>query len=432
MVEVDSLKPGPHRTRVTTAEQLERVTTSIAELGFNVPILVRDDEIIDGHVRVEAAQRLGLALVPAVDCSHLSDVEVRKLRLAANRIGELGEWDLDKLKIEFQELIDLDVDLTVTGFSAEEQDIILLDPVDPNSKAEQELEPPEHPVSQPGDLWLLNDHRVICGDSREQSTFQALLGGELAHAVLSDPPYNVKIQGNVSGLGKKVHDEFAMASGELDEAEWQQFLDTTVALVAGCVVPGSVLFLFMDWRSIHRLYAAGFNAGLKLLNLAVWYKESGGMGALYRSSHELVAVFCQGDKPHTNNVELGRHGRDRQNVWCAPGANRRGSSANSMLAAHATPKPVELCVDALLDVTARGQIVLDAFLGSGTTLVAAEQTGRRCFGVEYEPRFVDVCLARWTQLTGAQAVLHETGETFEDVKARRLASDERAAELSSD
>lgn len=245
------------------------------------------------------------------------------------------------------------------------------------------------------------------------------MGGESAHCVLADLPYNVKIKGNVSGLGRIVHEEFAMASGELGDEEWQSFLDTTVANMAAFLMAGAVLFLFMDWRSIHRLYAAGFAAGLKLINLAVWYKEQGGMGALYRSSHELIAVFCNGAKPHTNNVELGRHGRDRQNVWCAPGANRRGSSANAMIGRHATPKPVELCLDAILDVTLPDQIVLDGFLGSGTTLIAAERAGRRCFGVEYEPKFVDVTLERWMRLTGGEAILRETGETFREVAARR-------------
>lgn len=418
MVTLASLVASPHRTRTTTPAQLKRVMQSIAEFGFTLPVLKRAGQIIDGHVRAETAKLMGLETVPAIDCSHLSEVEVRQLSLALNRTGELGEWDFDALKIEFEQLLELGMDLDVTGFSSEDQDIILLDP-EPASGGDDEIEPPEHAVSEPDDLWQLGDHRVLCGDSREPKTFERLMAGCSAHALLSDPPYNVKIQGNVSGLGRTVHNEFAMASGELGEEEWQSFLDTVVANMAAFLVAGAVLFLFMDWRSIHRLYAAGFAAGLRLINLAVWYKEQGGMGALYRSSHELIAVFCKGAKPHTNNVELGRHGRDRQNVWCAPGANRRGSSANEMLSLHATPKPVELCLDAILDVTQPDQIVLDGFLGSGTTLIAAERAGRRCFGVEYEAKFVDVTLERWMRLTGGEAILSETGETFREVAARR-------------
>lgn len=422
-VATKSLNRSAHRVRRTTPQQLERVAASIAEFGFCDPILVCGSEIIDGEIRHEVAQRLGLETVPVIDCSHLSDVEVRKLRLALGRIAELGEYDMDKLKIEFSELIELDQNLIATGFTSKEIDIVLTEAGAGKNEAGADGDgagdPPDAPTSQLGDIWDLDGNRVICANALEPESYEALLNGELAHAILTDPPYNVPISGNVSGLGKKVHDEFVMASGELDGAQWQQFLDTLFLRLVAVLTPSSVLFVFMDWRSIYRVYAAGFAANLKIINLAVWYKEAGAMGTLYRSAHELVAVFCKGDKPHTNNVELGRHGRDRQNVWCAPGANRRGSSANEMLKLHATPKPVELCVDAILDVTERGQIVLDVFLGSGTTLIAAEKTGRRCFGMELDPRFVDVSVTRWMKLTGREAILAATGETFLKVAARR-------------
>lgn len=418
LVAIKDLQPSRHRTRDTEADHVERLVSSIASLGFNQPILVAGAEIIDGHIRVAAASALGLESVPAIDCAHLSPTEVRQLRLAANRTAELGKWNLEQLKIEFQELIDLDVDLSVTGFSSEEQDIVLLDTTELLAEDDEADDPREatlNPVTRAGDIWLLDRYRVICGNALEAETYQALLAGESVHALLTDPPYNVPIKGHVS----KTHDEFVMASGEMTDAEFQEFLDTFLSLVRSAAVPGAVLFVFMDWRSIHRVYQAGFAAGLQLINLAVWYKQSGGMGALYRSAHELVAVFCTGDRPHTNNVELGRHGRDRQNVWIAAGANRRGSSANEMLALHATPKPVELCVDAILDVTRPGQTVLDGFLGSGTTLIAAEKTGRRCCAIELEPRFVDVAIHRWMRLTGKHAVLASTGETFERTAERR-------------
>lgn len=425
-VAIADLQPAPRQTRRFVEEHVERLMVAISDLGFNDPILVADGRIVDGHVRVEAARRLRLAEVPAIDVSHLSPVDRRKLALAVNRLGELGEWDISELRIEFAELIDLDVDLTSTGFTSQEQDIILLDDCETAGEGEQDEppEPPHHPVSRLGDVWICNDHRIICGNSLEEATYEALLLGETAHCVLTDPPYNVPIAGNVSGLGKKVHAEFAMASGELSDEEWQAFLDKLLALLAANVSAGAVLFLFMDWRSIHRLYLAGDAAGLRRINLVVWYKEAGAMGALYRSAYELVAVFCKGAKPRVNNVELGKNGRDRQNVWLAPGANRRGSSANEMLHLHATPKPVELCVDGLLDVTDRGDLVLDAFLGSGTTLIAAEKSGRRCRGIELEPKFVDVSVVRWMQLTGLEPVLEETGETFEEVRVRRSAEDD--------
>ncbi|MGI8705194.1 MAG: DNA modification methylase [Sphingomicrobium sp.] len=417
---IESLERSPHRTRDTEPVHVERLMKSIRQLGFNQPILVAGNEIIDGDVRAEAASQLGLTSVPVIDCSHLSPTEVRQLRLAANRTAELGTWNLEKLKAEFETLVDLGADLEVTGFTSEERDIVLLDEIELGELDDDDEDPgsvPENPVTRQGDLWLMEGHRVICGNALEAEVYEVLLAGIQAHLLLCDPPYNVTINGNVS----KTHDEFVMASGEMSDDEFQEFLNRFLRLAAANLVAGSVLFVFMDWRSIHRVYQAGFGAGLRLINMAVWYKESGAMGALYRSAHELVAVFCKGDKPHTNNVELGRNGRDRQNVWVAPGANRRGSSANEMLALHATPKPVELCVDAILDVTKPGQTVLDPFLGSGTTLIAAEKTGRRCCGIELDPKFVDVSVHRWMRLTDKEAVLEASGETFTQVAERRAA-----------
>jgi len=404
------LRPSPHRSRRSTAEHVGRLTASICDLGFTVPILVRETEIVDGHVRVEAATRLGLDRVPAIEVSHLSSAEIRKLRLTLNRTAEMGEWDLDQLRVEIADLIDLDVDLSSTGFSVQELDIILLDEDDEGSEeaGDQVPDAAGPSVTRPGDLWLLGDHRIICGNALDSDVHAMLLDERAVHLVLTDPPYNVSIPGNVSGLGKQKHADFVMASGEMNDAEWQAFLDKVLMLLTAPLIEGGIIFAFMDWRSIHRLYAAGSAAGLSLVNLVVWYKEAGAMGGLYRSAHELIALFCKGKVPRTNNVELGRHGR----VWVAPGANRRGSSANEMLEFHATPKPVELCVDAILDVTQRGDTVLDIFLGSGTTLIAAEKTGRACCGIEIEPRFVDVAIRRWERLTGQEAVLAETGETF--------------------
>lgn len=424
-VPIGSLRGAQRKVRKLDPEHVERLVLSIGQFGFTVPILISGDEVLDGYSRLAAARALGLERVPAIDCRHLDPVEARTLRLAVNRLAEKGSWDIDQLRIEMVELIELEVDLDGTGFTLEEQDIILLDPLDEDAGVEEaeELVPPERPVSRRGDVWILGEHRVVCGNALDPETYGVLLQGAKAQAVLTDPPYNVKIKGNVSGLGKKVHDEFVMASGELDELQWQQFLDSMMVRLRASIDEGAVVFAFMDWRSIGRLVAAAEAAGLNIINMVVWYKQSGGMGGLYRSAHELIGVFCNGERPATNNVALGKHGRDRTNVWSVPGANRRGSSASEMLHLHATPKPVELCVDALLDVTNQGDVVLDAFLGSGTTLVAAEQCGRRCYGIELDPRFVDVTLQRWTALTGKNPILAETEETFADVALRRCDDD---------
>ncbi len=342
--------------------------------------------------------------------------------------------DLDQLRIEITELVDLDIDLISTGFSMQDVDIVLQDDsddIEENTDCHS-CDVSEFPTAQAGDCWLMGNHKVCCGDALNPATHESLLHGQIVHAVLTDPLYNVPIAGNVSGLGRKAHGEFAMASGELNDHEWQAFLDKGMKLLSTNLVAGGIIFAFMDWRSIHRLYAAGLAIGLNLVNLVVWYKEAGSMGGLYRSAYELVAVFCNGNTPRINNVGLGRHGRNRTNVWCAPGANRRGSSANEMLQLHATPKPVEICVDALLDVTERGDTVLDPFLGSGTTLIAAQKTGRLCYGIEIDARFIDVAVRRWEQFTGQEAVLAETGETFARVKHRRTADRAELAEVRHD
>jgi DNA modification methylase len=418
---IAELRAPKHRTRKADPEQIARHVRVIGEFGFSEPILVRDGQVYDGWNRVLAARELGLEEVPAIECSHLNEGEARALAVASKRIGELGEWDLDELRLEFIELVEFEIDLDVTAFTVEEQDMILLDPLDGSEEdpADSVEDPPKVPVTQLSDLWLLDMHKVACGDAQNEATFKPLLGEERVHAVLQDPPYNVKIAGNVSGLGKKVHAEFAMASGELSDKEFEGFLADNLKIITSYLVSGAVVFSFMDHRSIHLLYAAGESAGLSRINLVVWYKQSGAMGSLYRSAHELIAVFCNGKTPRVNNVELGKHGRNRCNVWEAPGANRRGSSANEMLDFHATPKPVRLCEDAIIDVTGRGEIVLDCFLGSGATLIACERVGRQCRGIELEPGFVDLAIRRWEKLTGQEAVLESTSETFTEVAARR-------------
>ncbi len=419
-VDIALLEMPAHETRKVTDERVETFVQLIARYGFVQPILVKGVKLIDGVARLAAARKLRLGQVPAIDVQHLSDAEVRTLRLALNRSQDGAEWDIDELKLEFLELIELEVDLSDTGFTLAEQDIILLDDGDGDERVSEEPEEPTgDPVSQLGDIWLLGGHRVICGNALEEAVHNALLDGDKAAAVVTDPPYNVAIKGNVSGLGKKVHEEFVMASGELDDTGWQTFLDTLMVRLCASTASGAVLYVLMDWRSTHRVQSAGLAAGLNLINKVIWFKESGGMGSLYRSSYEEIPVFCNGKTPRVNNVALGKYGRDRMNTWVMPGANRRGSSANEMLHLHATPKPVELCVDAILDVTNSGDLVLDAFLGSGTTLIAAEKTGRVCRGIELDPKFVDVSIVRWQEFSGDEAVLEATGESFSQVRERR-------------
>jgi DNA modification methylase len=274
-------------------------------------------------------------------------------------------------------------------------------------------------VSKPGDLWILDSHRLYCGSALDLAAFHTVLAGERAAAVVIDPPYNVKIKGHVSGKGKITHREFPMAAGEMTEAEFTSFLQQALGHLSANCREGALIYSCMDWRHMAEILAAARGAGLDLLNLCVWAKTNGGMGTLYRSRHELIFVFKNGQAPHLNNVQLGRFGRNRSNVWNYPSANSFSRKKGSpRLDLHPTAKPIALVADAILDSTERGDIVLDAFVGSGTTILAAERTGRRCYGIELDSRHVDTAIRRWQRFTGGKAH-NGQGQTFDQIAIER-------------
>jgi DNA modification methylase len=417
---VDELKPSARRIRKVVAEHKAAIIRQIKSFGLVSPITVRGTAIVDGYTRWLAAKELGFKQVPCIDVSHLSEAKSRMLGLSLNRLAETGEWDMTELKLELEELQLDGFDLTLSGFTLPELDIIMLDDVESGAQEEEPDEPPALPVSRAGDLWLLGErHKILCGDALDAKSYELLLAGEAVTAVLTDTPYNVKIAGNVSGLGKTKHGEFKMASGEMSAAEFSTFLTSVHKLCADRLITGAVVYSFIDWRSVETMIAAGRAAGLTLINLAVWNKGSGAMGGFLRSAHELVPIFCKGEKAAINNVALGTHGRDRTNVWSYPGANQPGSSAADALEGHPTPKNVEMCIDAILDVTHIGDLVLDPFLGSGTTMIAAEKAGRRARGIEIDPGYTDLCVRRWELLTGQQATLACSGKTFTETATER-------------
>jgi DNA modification methylase len=357
---------------------------------------------------------------------HLDPIELEALSLALNRVGEIGRFNLDKLRDRMIAIESHGIELISTGFTLPEIDQIKLKPL----SVEDESEGDEgtdgagtSPTSRAGDLFRLGRHQLLCGDALDETSYQRLLGGGAAHAVFSDPPYNCKIEGFVGGLGKHKHKDFLMFSGKESEAEFRQFLQTYLTLCRASLLPGAVLFACMDWRQIVLLLGAGRDAGLDRINVAVWNKGSGGMGGLYRSAHEFIAVFCLGTSPTTNNVALGAFGRDRTNIWSYPGSNQRGSSAAQALADHPTPKPVELVVDALLDVTNPGDVVLDPFSGSGTTIIAGEHCDRAACCIELDPKYIDRAVRRWERLTGDRAVHVDTGLTFAELIEQRSADE---------
>ena len=426
---LSQLKPYANNNRVHTARNVKKLETSVAQFGFVTPILVDGaGMIIAGHGRYEAAKSLGLASVPTVIADHLSAAEVRALRIADNKLAELSDWNEEALQIEFADLMEfglegeLEFSLDITGFETPEIDIII-GGVGEDAAPTETVETPDPgqvPVARPGDLWQLGAHRILCGDALQECNVARVLEGEAPRMVFTDPPYNVQVQGHVRSGNGGAHREFAMASGEMSEAEFRQFLASFLKPVVGVLLDGGVAMVCMDWRHIEELITAGKAAGLELLNLCVWNKSNGGMGSLYRSKHELVCIFKRPGAAHVNNVELGKHGRNRTNVWDYAGVNSFGKTREADLVDHPTVKPTGMVADALMDVSHRGDVVLDVFGGSGATLLAAEKTGRRARLIELDPLYVDVAIRRWQAETGEEAVLVDTGETFND----RLAASE--------
>lgn len=426
---ISRLKPYENTTRRHGETSIARLAASIRQFGFVLPVLVdRQGVIICGHGRVQAAQRLGLKAVPVVTAEHLSEAQVRALRIADNKLAELSEWNEAALRIELGDLAELDLagaldfDLTITGFDMPEIDLII-EGGDAKAAAETVEEPDAAApvVSRPGDLWQLGRHRLLCADALQAASYAALLGRETAGMIFTDPPYNVPVQGHVRGGGG--HRDFAMASGEMTPPEFRAFLRRFLEEATAKLVPGGIAMVCMDWRHIHELILAGQEAGCALINLCVWNKTNGGMGSLYRSKHELVCVFKKPGAAHINNVELGRHGRYRTNVWDYAGVNSFGAGRDADLADHPTVKPTPLVADAILDVSRRGDLVLDSFGGSGATLLAAEKTGRKARLIELDPAYVDVAIRRWEATTGGSAILAATGETFAERAARGAATE---------
>lgn len=416
------LKPDPRNPRLHDKRQVKQIARSITAFGFNVPILVdRDLNVIAGHGRLLAAMELGIDEVPTILLEHLTEAQAKAFMIADNRLTDTSVWDDHLLGEQLKVLseLDLDFDLEATGFTMGEIDMRIeglgAEGPDPADELPDDALGP--PVSKPGDIWVLGKHRVLCCNALETASYATLLDDEQAAAVITDAPYNVKISGNVSGLGRVKHREFAMASGEMSEAEFAAFLSKSCRLLSRFSRDGALVFLFMDWRHARELLDAGTTTFGALLNLCVWTKSNAGMGSLYRSQHELVFVFRNGKAPHRNNVELGKHGRHRSNVWNYPNPTLFGRSGEEgkLLSLHPTVKPVALIADAIMDSTARGDIVLDPFLGSGTTVLAAERTGRRCFGIEIDPAYVDVVVRRWQSHTRQQARHAVTGKLFDTV-----------------
>ena len=414
MIRIADLRPRDTNPRKHPQKQIEKIAKSIQAFGFTTPVLIDDENgIVAGHARIMAAQSIGMDAVPAVRLSHLSDAQIRAYVIADNKLAEIAEWDSNLLRIELSAIAELEFDLGDLGFETPELDILFGE-----DAGEAETPPPEPDrsapsICQPGDIWQIGPHRLGVGDIRDEKLLCALMDGREARMVLTDPPYNVSVAGHIQVKPKTGHGEFAFASGEMTSDEFTAFLTDTFKPMRDHLIDGGLFYSWMDWRHLPELNRAAFCLGMDQINLCVWRKTNAGMGSLYRSQHELCAIFKWGSTPHVNNVELGKHGRSRSNVWDHPGMTSFGAGRGDALKAHPTVKPVKLLSEAIQDVSHRGEIIFDGFAGSGSTLIAAHQTGRIGIGVEIDSHYCDVALCRLSQATGLPPIHSATNDTFE-------------------
>jgi DNA modification methylase len=422
---VGSIVPDPSNPRKHSLKQIRAIANSIEAFGFNAPILVnKANRIVAGHGRLEAGRLLGLAEVPVIRLEHLSEQQAKAYMLADNKLTDRSSWDDRKVAIVLKELSDitLDFEIEATGFEAPEIDLRIqsLVPPDESTDSAHEFEVTQGPpVSRPDDLWTLGNHRLLCGNALDPQAYDALLAGEKAAAVFTGPPDSVRVKDHVSGKGAREHREIPVAVEERTEDEFCKFLVEAFSFMVSHSVEGATFFACMDWRHILEIVSAIRALGRELIDLCVWVKTSGGMGSLYRSRHELVFVFGKRDTTRVNSVQLGKDGPNRTNVWNYPLA-RRGRTRGLDL--HPTVKPIAMVRDAILDVTQRGDIVLDPFCGSGTSILAAERTGRRGYAIELDPGHVDTAIERWQRMT-KQTAVHASGKTFEEMRGARRRED---------
>jgi DNA modification methylase len=420
------LKPHPSNAKTHSKKQIGQIGRSVKRFGFQNPVIINVDNIVlAGHGRVEAAKLLGMSRIPCLRVIGLSDVEERAFVIADNKIAANGGWDrgilaesLQALMLELPQL-EIPEDLSITGFESGEIDAIMADhELSADDTADHvAIAPADSPtVTRRGDLWLLGDHRLVCGDARDSAAFDKLMGSRCADVAIIDPPWNVEVTGHVGGRGNRQHAEFAFASGEMSTRQFRRFLAASIKRLIAVCRDGALIYVFIDWRHVETVCEVGRTLGLPLRNICVWAKTSPGQGSFYRSAHELVAVFQKPGAPAVNNIALGKFGRSRTNVWTYAPPNKF-KNPDDPLSGHPTPKPVAMIAEAVKDSSHRGGIVLDSFLGSGTTILAAEKVGRLGFGIEYEPVCCDLSIRRWQAFTGKDAILPATGQTFDEIAA---------------
>lgn len=433
-VRVSDLKPFNKNPRTHSTQQVRQIAKSIRKFGFTNPVLIdEDNRVIAGHGRIIAAVDLDLEEVPCIRLNDLTEAEKRAYLIADNKLTLNGAWNVEYLGEHFEALQAEAFDVSLTGFELPEVDVLLTnaEEASPNRRGpeDEHVEPPEADltVTSPGDIWVLGRHRLMCGDAKDPAMLAALMGEDRADMVFTDPPYNVPISGHVGGLGRVQHREFAEASGEMTEAQFTEFLRASLHVAVGFCKDGAIAYVCMDWRHLGEVLTAGHLVFSELKNICVWAKTNGGMGSFYRSQHELVLVWKVGTAPHTNTFGLGDKGRYRTNVWTYAGVNSFRAGRMEELNQHPTAKPVALVADAIRDVSHRGEVVLDVFGGSGSTLIAAQKTGRLARLMEIDGPYCDAIIERWQRLTGQSARRSSDDVSYNALKADLSSMSEVAA-----
>ncbi|WP_294390507.1 site-specific DNA-methyltransferase [uncultured Sphingomonas sp.] len=430
MIPTAEIVPYQRNARKHSKKQINKIIRSIKEFDVTNPLIVDEQNVLlAGHGRLEAAKRLNMREVPCIRMIGLRGPQKAAYRLADNAIADESTWDLDQLADEIKVITSLDCDPELTGFDQPDIDRILdeFDQRDPKQLAKEDAVPPPDTLDSAtthfGDEWILGNHKLVCGNARDKSAIAILMGGASADVIFTDPPWNVPIMGHVSGKGKNKRREFFEASGEMSQPEFLAFLNETFGNAGSVCRDGAIAYVCIDWRGLLAVLTVCQTLFSELKNIIVWNKRNAGMGTFYRSQHELVVVCKVGSGAHTNNFGLGERGRHRSNVWTYAGANSFGKSRDEELAMHPTVKPVAMIADALRDVSNRGELILDPFGGSGSTLIAAEKTGRCARLLEIDPIYCDVIIRRWQKQTGKTAILAD-GRCFEEVEASRTAAAE--------
>jgi DNA modification methylase len=416
MARLDSIHLNPNRLRKSNRESRRRLSKSVDKFGIKGALIVDRDTrmIVAGNALWEAARDLGLDEVPIILESFATEADRRAFILTHNRLAEDSSWDMKLVQAELKFLLAQHYDFEITGFSTNDLDFAFVTESDP--KKDEVIVPNAwaRAVSRMGDRWAVGPHVIVCGDSLEPFSYDLALGGKLADAVFSDPPYGVSVSNHVTTTNR--FREFAMMSGKQTEAELTAFFRRVFRNCVQYSRPASIHFQCIDWRHVREMIDAAEGVYTEFKNICVWDKGVPALGSMYRSQHEFILVFKSGRGRHVRNFATGKTGRFRSNIWKYERESHFSKDRDEI--AHPTPKIPAMIIDAIRDVTNPGDLVLDPFCGSGATAVAAHHAGRRCATIEIDPLYVDAALQRLSKTVGEPAVLAD-GRTFDEVAADR-------------